>query len=234
MLAIIHKHLARAFFRACVTLKRILSVLKRPAPRPTQARKAAGYLVTVGFALASVLAIAAEPIPMPLRDDHTDPEFQFADPQGDWVRPIGEVGTWIAPTDDEGGIPSDHAAAHFNREPVIEGAEMVSRPWLAYAYFWTAPATCHRPLYFEEPNLERYGHSAGCLLQPAISGAHFFTNLAVLPYKMGQDRCHECIYTLGHYRPGSCAPWQTPDLRVEPDAIFFEGLAVTGIVLLIP
>ena len=30
---------------------------------------------------------------------------------------------------------------------------------------------------------------------------------------MGQDRCHECVYTLGHYRPGSCAPWQTPDLR---------------------
>jgi hypothetical protein len=234
MLSLIQKHIAPAFFRACVTLKRILAARKRPAPRPTQTRKAASLLVTAGFGMACGMATAQEPIPMPQRADEIDPEFQLEDPQGDWVRPIGEVGTWIAPTDGEGGIPSDHAALYFDREPVIEGAGMVSRPWLGYSYYWTAAAICHRPLYFEEHNLERYGHSAGCLLQPAISGAHFFTNLAILPYKMGQDRCHECVYTLGYYRPGSCAPWAPQDCRVEPDAIFFEGLAVSGIVLLIP
>ncbi len=196
--------------------------------------RACAALFAASVVLAAIRTTAQQPFPKPLRGEDVDPEFQLEDPQGDWVRPIGEVGTWIASTDGEGGIPFDHAAGYFNREPVIEGAAMASRPWLAFSYCWTAPSICHRPLYFEEPNLERYGHSAGCLLQPAISGAHFFTNLAVLPYKMGQDRCHECVYTLGHYRPGSCAPWQTPDCRVEPDAIFFEGLAVSGIVLLIP
>ena len=25
--------------------------------------------------------------------------------------------------------------------------------------YWTAPATCHMPLYFQDASLERYGHS---------------------------------------------------------------------------
>ena len=67
---------------------------------------------------------------------------------------------------------------------------------------------CHRPLYFEEINLERYGYGCGWCLQPGASAAHFFGTVPALPYLMTVDCPHECIYTLGHYRPGSCPPWR--------------------------
>ena len=55
--------------------------------------------------------------------------------------------------------------------------------------------------------LERYGHTRGPIVQPMVSGAHFFVNVALLPYKMGINPPNECQYPLGYYRPGSCAPW---------------------------
>ena len=72
---------------------------------------------------------------------------------------------------------------------------------------WKASNLCHKPLYFEEVNLERYGHTAGPVLQPLVSSAHFFGNIIVLPYKMGVHGPTECQYSLGYYRPGNCAPW---------------------------
>ena len=72
---------------------------------------------------------------------------------------------------------------------------------------WTASALCHKPLYFQDVQLERYGHSAGPIAQPFLSGAHFFSSLALLPYQMGMYPPNECRYALGYYRPGNCAPW---------------------------
>ncbi len=42
---------------------------------------------------------------------------------------------------------------------------------------------CHRPLYFEEPNLERCGHHWG-FFQTASSATHFLGNAFLLPYRM--------------------------------------------------
>ncbi len=79
------------------------------------------------------------------------------------------------------------------------------RDFTLLTFTWKASALCHKPLYFEEVQLERYGHSAGPIAQPVISGAHFFANIAILPYKMGIHPPTECMYALGYYRPGSCA-----------------------------
>ena len=75
--------------------------------------------------------------------------------------------------------------------------------WAATDFHWSATGLCHRPLYFEEVNLERYGYTVSPLLQPAISGAHFFLTIPTLPYKMVAQPPKECVYTLGYYRPGS-------------------------------
>src|SRR5262245_34623821 len=40
---------------------------------------------------------------------------------------------------------------------------------------------CYQPLYFQELNAERYGHSWG-ILQPAISVANFYSRIPMLPY----------------------------------------------------
>ena len=107
------------------------------------------------------------------------------------------------------------------------------------AFHFASPAVYSRPLYFEQPNVERYGHYVGVcrrdnLTQSAISAAHFFATVPVLPYKIGANCPDECNYVLGAYRPGSCNPHQLvwPELSLRGLAL--EGAAVTGLIFLIP
>lgn len=89
------------------------------------------------------------------------------------------------------------------------------RYWEGTTLTWKASALCHKPLYFEEVQLERYGHSAAPVLQPVLSSAHFFLNIAALPYNMGIHPPNECRYPLGYYRPGNCAPWLVPPIPLS-------------------
>jgi hypothetical protein len=82
-----------------------------------------------------------------------------------------------------------------------------SRNWQPTTFTWKASALCHKPLYFEEEQLERYGHSAGPIRQPVLSAVHFALNVALSSYHTGVHPPSECMYALGYYRPGSCAPW---------------------------
>ena len=71
------------------------------------------------------------------------------------------------------------------------------RCWGSKTFTWTASGLCHRPLYFEDEQLERYGHSRRPLVQAVMSPAKFFLTFPVLPYEMGLYPPRECIYTLG-------------------------------------
>lgn len=73
-------------------------------------------------------------------------------------------------------------------------------------YLWEAPNIRHNPLYFEDIGLERYGQDAG-LLQPVVSGVHFFGRVQTLPLQAMFKRPFSCDYPLGHYRPGNCVPY---------------------------
>jgi hypothetical protein len=104
------------------------------------------------------------------------------------------------------------------------------RDWTMTTFTWTASAVCHKPLYFEHVELERYGHSAGPFIQPVISTAHFFGNFLILPYNVGLQTPFECIYGLGDYRPGNCAPWLIPAFPLHPRAALFQTGAVFGLI----
>lgn len=106
--------------------------------------------------------------------------------------------------------------------------------WIASTFTWKASNLCHKPLYFEQRNLERYGHTAGPILQPVISGAHFFANIAVLPYQMGMYPPGECRYALGYYRPGDCAPWMIDPIPLSLRGAIAQTGAVLGAVYVIP
>jgi hypothetical protein len=108
------------------------------------------------------------------------------------------------------------------------------REWLPMTMTWKASGLCHKPLYFEEVNLERYGHTAGPFAQPVISTAHFFVNIAVLPYKMGIHPPTECQYALGYYRPGNCAPWIIPPVPLSLRGSLYQIGAVGAGIGLIP
>jgi hypothetical protein len=108
------------------------------------------------------------------------------------------------------------------------------RMWCDSLYTWKASSLCHKPLYFEHMSLERYGHTWHPFFQPVVSGAHFFGTIPILPYKMGiEDPC-ECVYALGYYRPGNCAPKLLYPLPLSLRGAVYEAAAVTGVVFLLP
>jgi hypothetical protein len=97
-----------------------------------------------------------------------------------------------------------------------------------------ASGSCHKPLYFEEPQLERYGHEWGPVVQPVISTANFVKNAAFLPYKMGIHPMNECQYPLGYYRPGECAPWTVGPVPISLRGALMQAGAVTGAAAILP
>jgi hypothetical protein len=110
----------------------------------------------------------------------------------------------------------------------------MARCWAETTYTWKASSLCHKPLYFEEVQLERYGHEWGPLVQPVVSAAHFFGTLPILPYKMGLETPNECVYALGYYRPNSCAPYMIEPLGFTWRAALFEAGAVVGTAAVLP
>jgi hypothetical protein len=119
-------------------------------------------------------------------------------------------------------------------ECMLEEGRFSVRSWDSITYTWKASALCHKPLYFEEVALERYGHSRGPILDPLVSAAHFFITVPLLPYEMGVEPPHECEYTLGYYRPGSCAPWIIDGFPISLRGMALEFTTVTGAAFAIP
>lgn len=116
----------------------------------------------------------------------------------------------------------------------LDTGEYEPRNWSGITYMWKASALCHKPLYFEDVQLERYGHSWGWHVQPLVSAAHFFTTVPILPYKMGLETPNECVYALGYYRPGNCAPYLIEPLGSSPRAVVWQAGAVVGAAAIVP
>lgn len=129
--------------------------------------------------------------------------------------------------------PPDLAAAYFDRVPSLLQRSGMNREWAQTVETWEAPALCHRPLYFEDENLERYGRSFG-LAQPAVSAAHFAGRIVMWPYLAGAFPPHECIYTLGRGRPGTYIPYGLYRPPVSVRGATYEAGAVLGLAYLVP
>lgn len=80
--------------------------------------------------------------------------------------------------------------------------------WMPSGYVWQSPAFCHGPLYFEQANLERYGIGPCPPWTAPASAAKFAAQAVALPVNMAITPPWECTCTLGHHRPGDCAPIQ--------------------------
>jgi hypothetical protein len=134
-----------------------------------------------------------------------------------------------------GAVPDNLAREQLSRMQTLGDTASV-REWSPFAYQWEAPGLCHQPLYFEEVSLERLGRRpiGPGFAQPAISAAHFFGTVPLLPYAIATHPPSELVYTLGEYRPGSDVPC---DLRRPPFSLrglAAQSAAVTGLILMIP
>ena len=130
--------------------------------------------------------------------------------------------------------PSPAEARPIKAIPVPEDwVALPPRNWSPQRKFWAAAATCHLPLYFQDPVLERYGHSVeqfvgpvgryltypvddptqsiqrNQIVQPFFSAGLFMLQIAALPYNLIMDPPWEAQYDLGYYRPGDNIPTDT-------------------------
>jgi len=138
------------------------------------------------------------------------------------------------------GHEIDHDIREFAKKQteelnVVFGAEpFPERAFPAVVKPWEAPNFFYYPLYFEDPALERYGHTHRPLIQPVVSIGRFSAQLICLPYQMTIDPpCRE-VYSLGWYRPGECAPKLHYQVPLNAKAAAVQAATVTGLVFLIP
>jgi hypothetical protein len=99
---------------------------------------------------------------------------------------------------------------------------------------WEATNLYHNPLYFEDPALERYGHTHHELVQPFVSAGRLGVQLLGLPYQMTIDPVHKKMYALGWYRPGECAPYKHYQVPLNCHAAAVQAGWITGAFFLFP
>jgi hypothetical protein len=207
--------------------------LRLPPPAVRQAagvEQAGGEAAADGACVGCAALVAAEDD----SDDDDDKKAPCTDEQADCLKHLRQLrDDHLAGIDLDirvGGRPGND----YPCECRLEGDTYEPRRFASTTFTWKAAGYCHKPLYFEDWALERYGHSHGGLADPFVSAAHFFVTLPVLPYKMGVELPWECVYPLGYYRPGSCAPWTVPAVPISLRGFAVEAATITGIVFLVP
>jgi hypothetical protein len=139
------------------------------------------------------------------------------------LKPIKQITNRIAA--EPGLFPQECALSDYPFQP---------RNFKGVTFTWKASALCHKPLYFEQPKLERYGHTFGPVLTPIVSMGHFFVSVPLLPYNMGVEPPWECVYPLGWYRPGNCAPYTLGPVPLSLRGAAVQGFVTTGLWFLFP
>ncbi|MGC3966387.1 MAG: hypothetical protein QM775_03145 [Pirellulales bacterium] len=99
-----------------------------------------------------------------------------------------------------GQVPADVTVPNRSADAIV--GNDTQRGFADTVYFWQASNMVHRPLYFEQKYVERYGANFG-LMQPVASGVQFYGDVAVLPIKLLRHPPCECQYSLGYGRPGN-------------------------------
>jgi hypothetical protein len=115
--------------------------------------------------------------------------------------------------------------------PVFEGAE---RNFIDLEYCWDASNIFHTPLYFEDIELERYGHTYCEPLQTVASAAKFGVQFVGLPYQMALAPVHKREYPLGYYRPGDPAPYKCYQIPWNTEAALKAAYVYTGMSFITP
>ena len=193
--------------------------------------------VTVSLSLTSVTAIGQtddnkisppEPISRSENGDQTIDNCEIARQVSGRFKSITEIQLALTPVDRL--IPTDCSNVVFLGKQ--DSGRLDER---TIDFHWEATNFFHQPLYFDDTPLERYGQSLCPVAQPAISGTRFWLTFPTIPYKISVDRTHDCISTLGLYRPGECVPCTRETLlRGDSHTALFQAASTVGLIFLLP
>jgi hypothetical protein len=133
-------------------------------------------------------------------------------------------------------LPTQQAKLRMAQLPEVFQDTGYGRGWGSLSYSWDAPAVKYSPLYFEQPELERYGNEYCLGMQPLVSGLAFFLSVPTLPYQMGIEGNSICaeVYDLGYDRPGDCVPYSIHALPFSWTGVATQAAATTGLVFIWP
>ncbi len=132
-----------------------------------------------------------------------------------------------------GLLPPDATEGLFD-ETMTQPPSGRGQPWKPLTYHWAASNLCHRPVYFEDTVLERYGQTYHPVVAPFAAGSRFFLTFPVLPYAMTLSKPHRATSTLGYFRPGSTTPILLQRPPLQADASLVESAAWLGVIFLLP
>ncbi len=116
----------------------------------------------------------------------------------------------------------------------LDNGQYVARQASPAVLQWAPTNLYYHPLYFEDPSLERYGHTYHPVVQPFASAGRFATQLVGLPYQMALHPVHSREYALGYYRPGECAPKKHYQIPFNEEAAVVQAAAMVGFFLIFP
>jgi hypothetical protein len=133
-------------------------------------------------------------VDQPIRPSKKDADVSARSPR----RPMTSIrlGDSINPVDDDGKpLETPDASGEADARTVPVQHHFVPAPWHpSHASRNTFPLR-YQPLYFEDPNMERCGNSAGCLTE-ATSIVHFATRIPLLPLMMTAQPPCRCVKAL--------------------------------------
>lgn len=116
----------------------------------------------------------------------------------------------------------------------LDQGQYVARQASPAVLQWAPTNLYYHPLYFEDPSLERYGHTYHPVVQPFASAGRFATQLVGLPYQMALRPVHSREYALGFYRPGECAPKKHYQIPFNEEAALVQAAAMVGFFFIFP
>lgn len=159
---------------------------------------------------------------LPFHDYEPDPEIRENDPCAN-----------LCPRPD-GCPPSEGEPPLCPEELPLTDQTYPGRLLPESVFAYTASNVFHNPLYFEDVQLERYGHTYHHLIQPFDSVGLFGLQLLGLPAQMTIDPICKKMYPLGYYRPGECAPKLHYQIPWNTRAAINQAAVTTGAFFIFP
>lgn len=135
----------------------------------------------------------------------------------------------IAASEQEPSSPVNQAAAMGNQS----SAELISDSGSSIQrYRRRTVCFSHRPLYFQQPNMERCGNGYGCATS-AISGVHFLGSALTFPYHAAKQHPGCPVHANGNCRCGQSFPVDLDPRPIDLKAAATQLATMAGISFLL-
>lgn len=146
--------------------------------------------------------------------------------------PISLMPLSMVNQNDPGGLLMNDQNVNLNQQAVFTGmtyANVTGQATRQKFKTWQAHNFYHRPLYFEQQNVERHGNRRA--FNNLASPIHFFATIPRLPYKIGEQSPFQRVYTHRQIRPGDYTQFRIQQPTESRRGNALQALVSYGIIL---